>query len=51
MTKKKYTGVRKCRECGENFYLKAEKGNPYKYCPDCRQKKYNELIKIVKGEK
>jgi hypothetical protein len=50
-TPKKYYYCRESKTCpcGAKFSERLKGGNPYKYCPVCRQKKWNELLKISKG--
>jgi RNA polymerase subunit RPABC4/transcription elongation factor Spt4 len=52
MTLAKYrTEYKKCKQCGSSFAEKSENGNPYKYCPFCRQNKWNALLRLIKKQK
>jgi hypothetical protein len=52
MSKKKaYYEVKKCKNCQHLFSEKSVQGNPYQYCPPCRERKIDEFKKLAKEMK
>ena len=41
--RKYHKETKSCLICGKNFSQASEFGNPYKWCPQCREKKYSEF--------
>ena len=48
MGKNSYHERNKCRICKRIFSEQSCHGNPYKWCPQCREKKYSEFEKLCK---
>lgn len=40
--------TKKCKICGQSFQVQSFCGNPYKWCPACRENQYENFGKICK---
>ena len=42
-----FTESKKCTICGNTFSIWSSDGNPYKWCPQCRAEKFDELESVA----
>lgn len=44
-----YKEAKTCKACGIDFVAASAFGNPYKWCPDCREKKFRSVERYAKN--